>query len=147
MRFVDTNVLVYAVSTAPEDDEKRRHALSLLGRRDIVLSIQVLQEFYVQSTRPSRHGALRHAEATAFIESLQRFPVQTMTIDVMRTALNYCERFGLSYWDSAILAAARLSGCDVVYTEDLSPGQDYDGLRVTNPFAGSPERAGSDRVE
>ena len=50
------------------------------------------------------------------------------------------ERFGLSWWDSAILAAARMCGCDAVYTEDPSDEQDYDGLRVVNPFTHSPNR-------
>jgi predicted nucleic acid-binding protein len=45
-------------------------------------------------------------------------------------------RFELSYWDGAILAAARAAGCDAVYSKDLSSEQDYDGLRVINPFAG-----------
>ena len=134
MRFVDTNVLVYAVSSAPEDDEKRQRALQLLEGQDIVLSVQVLQEFYVQSTRSSRPGALTHDEAVAFAESLLRFPVRAITLEVMHQALAIRERFGLSYWDSAILAAASLSGCDVVYSEDLNPDQDYDGLRVDNPF-------------
>ena len=53
MRFVDTNVLVYAVSAALEDEEKRLRALDLLARRDLAMSVQVLQEFYVQATRPS----------------------------------------------------------------------------------------------
>ena len=134
MPFVDTNVLVYAVSAAPEDAEKRRRALALLARRDVVLSVQVLQEFYVQATRPSRPGALRHDEAVTIIESLQRFPVQAITLEVMHQAFSFRERFGLSYWDAAILAAALLSGCDLVYSEDLSSEQDYDGLRVYNPF-------------
>ena len=138
MRFVDTNVLIYAVSVAAEDAEKRRRALDLLARRDLALSVQVLQEFYVQSTRSSRPGALTHTEAVAFTESLHRFPVQAITLDVMQTALTICERFRLSYWDSAILAAARLSGCDMVYSEDLSTEQDYDGLRVDNPFTDTP---------
>ena len=138
MRFVDTNVLIYAVSAAAEDEEKRRRALDLLARRDLALSVQVLQEFYVQSTRPSRPGALTHAEAVAFTESLRRFPIQAITLDVLYTALAICERFRLSYWDSAILAAARLSGCDIVYSEDLSAEQDYDGLRVENPFTSAP---------
>lgn len=141
MRFVDTNVLLYAVSAAAEDTEKRRRALDLLARHDLTLSVQVLQEFYVQSTRPSRPGALTHAEAVAFTASLQRFPVQAITLDVLHTALVICERFRLSYWDSAILAAARLSGCDIVYSEDLSAEQDYDGLRVENPFTGAPRNA------
>jgi len=134
MRFVDTNVLLYAVGTSPEEEEKRRRALDVLARRDLALSVQVLQEFYVQATRPTRPGALRRDEAAAFIQSLLRFPIQSTTLDVLRTALTFCETFGLSYWDSAILAAARLIGCDVVYSEDLSQEQDYDGLRVANPF-------------
>lgn len=134
MRFVDTNVLIYAVCVSSDDEAKRRRALDLLARRDLALSVQVLQEFYVQSTRPARSGALTHTEAVAFIKSLQRFHVQAITFDVVRDALVICGRFGLSYWDSAILAAARTSGCDVVYSEDLSMEQDYDGLRVDNPF-------------
>ena len=101
---------------------------------DLALSVQVLQEFYVQSTRPSRLGALSHGEAVAFAESLARYPVQSITIDVMREAFALCERFSLSYWDAAILAAAMVAGCDAVYSEDMSSEQDYDGLRVINPF-------------
>ena len=75
-----------------------------------------------------------------FIESLQRFPVQAIALDVMRAALTIRERFGLSWWDSAILAAARMCGCDAVYSEDPSDEQDYDGLRVVNPFTHSPDQ-------
>ena len=67
----------------------------------------------------------------------QVLPVQPITLEVFRTALEICQRFQLSYWDSAILAAARISGCDTVISEDLSPDQDYGGLRVTNPFSPS----------
>ena len=54
---------------------------------------------------------------------------------MVHLALSLCRRFGISYWDSSILAAARLSGCDLVYSEDLSSGQDYDGVRVSDPFS------------
>ena len=64
-----------------------------------------------------------------------RFRVQAVTLDVMRAAFAIRKRFGLSYWDSAILAAARTSGCGAVYSEDVSDAQDYDGPRVINPFA------------
>lgn len=138
MRFLDTNVLIHAVSAAAEDAGKRRRALGLLDERDLALSVQVLQEFYVQATRPSRPGALTHDEAVNFTEALQRFPVQAITLEVMRAALATRRRFGLSYWDSAILAAARIRGCDIVYSEDMSDEQDYDGLRVINPFAHPP---------
>ena len=139
MRFLDTNVLIYAVCGADGDAHKQRRALSLLTARDLALSVQVLQEFYVQATRPSRPGALTHRETVNFIESLHRFRVQPVTSDVMRAAFAIRERFGLSYWDSAILAAGRACGCDAVYSEDMSSEQDYDGLRVVNPFASSTE--------
>ena len=64
-----------------------------------------------------------------------------MTLQVFHLALEYRERFRLSYWDSAILAAARISGCDTLLTEDLNPGQDYDGVRAVNPFAPSGTRS------
>ena len=137
MRFVDTNIPLYAVGALPEEQDKQRTAASLLRRNDLVLSVQVLGEFYVQSTRTSRKGFLSHAEAVEFIRLLQRFHIQPLTLSVMNTAFGYCERFSLSYWDSAILAAARESGCDMVYSEDMSDQQDYDGLRVINPFATS----------
>ena len=135
MRFVDTNILIYAVSTVAEDSAKNRLALEVLDERDLALSVQVLQEFYVQATRATRPGALTHLEAVSFATALQRFPMQEITLELMQAAFRICERFGLSYWDSAILAAARASGCDAVYSEDLSAEQRYDGLRVINPFA------------
>ena len=141
MRFVDTNVLLYAVSSNPDEEDKRRLAVNLLARRDLALSVQVLQEFYAQATRPSRPGALRHDEAAAFAEALDRFPVQPVTLEVFLAGVSISRRFGLSYWDGAILAAARAMGCEIVYSEDLSPTQDYDGLRVANPFADAPMSA------
>ena len=60
--------------------------------------------------------------------------VQPVTVDVFRAGVSISERYRLSYWDGAILAAARALVCDAVYSEDLSSEQDYDGLRVINPF-------------
>ena len=96
--------------------------------------MQVLQEFYYQATRPSRQAAITHEQALEFIESIGSFPVQGITLDLFRAAVAISRRFGLSYWDGAILAAARAVGCDAVYSEDLSAEQDYDGLRVIDPF-------------
>ena len=134
MRFVDTNVLLYASSALVEDANKRLRALELLREGDLALSVQVLQEFYYQSTRPSRHARITHEQALSFLGSLEGFPVQAVTLDIFRSAVAIRQRFGLSYWDGAILAAARALGCDAVYSEDLSSEQDYDGLRVINPF-------------
>jgi predicted nucleic acid-binding protein len=140
MRFVDTNVLLYAVSNLPGEAGKRRNAVDLLNESDLAVSVQVLQEFYYQATRSNRPAAITHHQALRFIESVSRFPVQETTLDVFHAGLSISHRFGLSYWDGAILAAARTIGCEVVYSEDLSDEQDYDGLRVINPFAPSPDR-------
>jgi predicted nucleic acid-binding protein len=67
-------------------------------------------------------------------ESFRRFPVQDITSAIMRAALDARQRFRLSYWDSAIIEAARALGCTDVLSEDLSDGQDYGGVRVANPF-------------
>ena len=69
------------------------------------------------------------------MESLQRNHVQPLTLETLGIALQYRDMFGLSYWDCLILAAAKLSGCNAVYSEDMSSTQDYDGIRVINPFA------------
>ena len=135
MRFVDTNVLLYAVSALTEDARKRERALSLLKDGDLAISVQVLQEFYHQATRPNRPAPITPMQALGFLESINAFPVQAITSEVFRAGVEISQRFGLSYWDGAILAAARAMGCDAVYSEDMGAGQDYDGLRVVNPFA------------
>jgi len=141
VRFVDTNILLYAVSAVSEDSAKRGHALALLEDGDLALSVQVIQEFYVQATRPSRAEALTAEQALRFLEAIDSFPVQPVTEQVFRQAVSISQRFGLSYWDSAILAAADAMGCEIVFSEDMSSEQDYDGIRVVNPFEDS--RAGS----
>jgi predicted nucleic acid-binding protein len=134
VRFVDTNVLLYAVSRDPKEQDKATRANGILGARDVALSVQVLQEFYVQATRATRPDPLTHEQATGLLESFLRFPVQDITTDLMLAAAATRQRFGLSYWDAAILEAARSLGCEVVLSEDLSDGQDYAGVRVENPF-------------
>ena len=69
-----------------------------------------------------------------FLESIRDFPVQDITLEVFRSAVSINRRLGLSYWDSAILDAARACGCDTAYSEDMRDRQDYDGLVVLNPF-------------
>ena len=134
MRFADTNILLYAISRDPEEQEKSRRANELLSARDAALSVQVLQEFYVQATRVSRSDRLTHQQALRLVESFLRFPVAQVTPAVMLAAMATGERFRISYWDAAILESARSLGCDVVLSEDLSDGEDYAGVRVENPF-------------
>lgn len=134
MRFVDTNVLLYAVSTVGAEAGKARLARALLEADDLALSVQVLQEFYVQATRPTRRDRLSHEQATALVEAFARFPVQETTLTLVRAALKTSRRSRLAYWDAAIIEAARSLGCGTVLSEDLSHGSRYSGVRVENPF-------------
>jgi predicted nucleic acid-binding protein len=134
VRFVDTNVLLYAISRDPAERSKSDRANEILAAGDIGLSVQVLQEFYVQSTRASRADALTHDQAAGLVEAWCRFPVQVTSVEVMRAALATRIRFGISYWDAAILEAGRALGCSVVLSEDLDDATDYDGVRVEDPF-------------
>jgi predicted nucleic acid-binding protein len=134
VRFADTNILLYAISRDPAEQEKAKRASEILSDRDLALSVQVLQEFYVQATRTSRADPITHQQAVRLIESFRRFPVQDITSAVVMAALDTRERFQLSYWDSAIIEASRAMGCTEVLSEDMGDGQDYAGVRVTNPF-------------
>ncbi len=136
VRFVDTNVLLYAVSRDPEELHKAQLARNLLGERDLALSVQVLQEFYVQSTRESRPDPLTHEQAARLVESFLRFPLADVTRQIVLAAMATRHRFGISYWDAAIIEAARALGCETVLSEDLNDGQDYGGVLVENPFRG-----------
>lgn len=134
MRFVDTDVLLYAVSKDPAEHAKSSKANALLAEPDLALSVQVLQEFYVEATRASRADPLTHLQAVRLVESFLRFPVLTMDVDVASAAMALRERFAISYWNAAIIEAARAMRCKLVLSEDLDHGQDYGGVRVENPF-------------
>ena len=136
-RFVDTNVLLYAVSARPEERGKSEIAQSILEADDIGTSVQVLQDFYVQATDPARGDRIPHEEAVRFVQALCEFPVQDLTVELFRSALSTKQRFQIAYWDAAVIEAARALGCDSVLSEDLSHGQDYGGVRVVNPFGGA----------
>lgn len=134
MRFVDTNILVYSLDLAPAQPEKTAIALEILSQTDIALSVQVLQEFYVQATHPRRPDALPHDLAERLIQKWLRFRIQENTVAVLQSALSLKQRLRTSFWDAVILAAAKAARCQQLLTEDLNHGQDYDGVVVVNPF-------------
>jgi predicted nucleic acid-binding protein len=134
MRFVDTNILLYAIATGSGEAEKSRRALRILEEADLATSVQVLQEFYVQATRDTRSDRISHGEAVAFVQAVCEFPVQELTVNLLQSAIATKHRYQISYWDAAIIEAARVLGCREILTEDLSDGQDYGGVRVVNPF-------------
>jgi len=141
VRFVDTNVLLYAVGRSSAERTKTEAALRLLAADDLVLSVQVLQEFYVQATRSTRADRLSHEQAVLLIESFRlRFPIQEMTVSLLMSALETAARFRISYWDAAVVEAARAGGCSVLLSEDLGDGQNFAGVTVDNPFRPAPRR-------
>jgi predicted nucleic acid-binding protein len=136
--FIDTNILLYAASNAPADQAKRIVARQVLSQPQIGFSAQVLQEFYAAAVTKQRLQ-MTHDEAVGVLVSLAAFPVWPVSRDLVLEAIDAKQRFGISYWDAAIITAARQMGCRKVYSEDLNHGQQYDGVRVLNPFLpGSP---------
>lgn len=134
MRFIDTNILLYSISTARGESLKAETARTLLARRDNALSVQVLREFYVQATRATRADAVPHAVAVGLIASWLRFPVQQTDLAVFHRALAIKAKHALSYWDAAIVAAAVALGCDQLLSEDMADGTTIDGVTIRNPF-------------
>ncbi|MBK1725304.1 PIN domain-containing protein [Thiocystis violacea] len=132
--FLDSNVLLYACSNAPADAEKQAKAERLILDTDFALSAQVLQEFVANALRKKALG-ISESGIDATLELSGRVPVLPVTRELVMAAVILRRRFQLSHWDSTILAAARELGCHSLYTEDLNHGQDYDGVRVINPFS------------
>jgi predicted nucleic acid-binding protein len=134
LRFLDTNILLYSISRDPSEVAKRDRAVTLIDAAGNALSVQVLQEFYVQATRPTRSDALPHEIAAGLIRTWLRFKVQEISVSIMTGALEIKTTHGLSYWDSAIIAAARALGCRELYSEDFTHGREIEGIVIINPF-------------
>lgn len=131
---LDTNVLLYAFSKVARDAGKARIARQWIAREDWGVTVQVLQEFYVNAVRTPHE--LGHEEALAMIaEIADSRPVGVIDLPLMRHALQVKSRYGIAYWDAAVIAGARRLGASVLVSEDLAHGQDYAGVRVLNPFS------------
>jgi predicted nucleic acid-binding protein len=134
--FVDTNVLVYAHDSTA--GEKHRRAVSLVTELwengSGCLSLPVLQDFYMTVTQkvPTPMEAGR---AVQIMRDLAIWTVHEPGIDDVIAAVEMQLRYGISFRDAMILRSAVRLGCETVWSEDLNPGQVYDGVRVQNPFA------------
>ena len=131
--FADTNIFVYAGSKAPDDSGKREVARKIIVSEDIGLSVQVLQEFIAVTLGKKRLG-ITEEETRETLTVLMEFPLVPTTGKLVQTAFDYRSRFQISYWDAAIIAAAHTLSAQIIYSEDLNHGQNYDGVRVINPF-------------
>ncbi|HKM65707.1 MAG TPA: PIN domain-containing protein [Candidatus Acidoferrum sp.] len=131
--FVDTNVLLYALDAADPNKQERAQVWRewLWETRRGRLSFQVLQEFYSNVCRKWP----RAKEATrAEIGDLLRWkPVSANELH-LRSAWQIQDRFGVSFWDSLIIASAKASLCEFLLSEDFQAGQNIDGLLIVNPF-------------
>jgi predicted nucleic acid-binding protein len=138
--FVDTNLLLYQFDTREPDKQVRARDWMeyLWSARTGLVSFQVLQEFYSIATRKLDPG-LSAEEARKVVRALWAWRPMGVNERVFLTAWAFQDRFGLSWWDALIVAAARLAECSHLLTEDLQHGQDLDGLRVVNPFRVSPD--------
>jgi predicted nucleic acid-binding protein len=132
--FFDTNVLVYAAIGTGKDERKRKRALELVDSEDFGISAQVLQEFFVTVVKKAARP-LSAENALDWIEQWTAFPCQAIDHQLVRIAIEQSQRYAISYWDAAILAAAEALGAHTVYSEDLNDGQRYGGVRVVNPFS------------
>jgi len=131
--FADTNLFLYAASKDPADRAKKEIARKLLATEDIGISAQVLQEFIAAASGKKWLG-IDEEETAEIVAELLAFPVLPITAELVLKALTIKKRQQISYWDAAIVAAALEMECEVIYSEDLSDGQDYGGVVVRNPF-------------
>jgi predicted nucleic acid-binding protein len=134
--FVDSNVLVYAVSDNEPEKQRRAREIVALGFTEgcFAISTQVMLEVYVSITRKAKVG-LSHGVAFDYVREFTEWRVIETTPELVLAALSLAERTQISPWDAAILEAARQAGCKRVFSEDLNPGQNYGGVMVENPFA------------
>ncbi len=139
--LVDTNIFVYAHD--PSDVRKQALAIELIellaSSGDLIVSVQVLNEFYARATRPDRAPGFSHDEAAAVLRDIASASrVQPLTWTVTARALEGIEHYRLSLWDSLIWAVARENDVRLIYTEDMPGTAPIDGVRYVNPFETPP---------
>jgi predicted nucleic acid-binding protein len=131
--FFDTNVILYADDKS--SPTKQRRALELITeyRRAAtgVVSLQVLQEYFVAATRKLQVDA---RIARRKVELLAEFDVATPDLTDILAAIDLHLLHGFSFWDALILRSAKQAGCSVLFSEDLQAQREVDGVRIVNPF-------------
>ena len=133
--FFDTNVLVYLFDADSSDKRKKARALfrkhSEAG--DILLSTQVLQEFYVAVTRKLARP-LEVAAAAQAVSSFAELPLVQIDSKMILSAIHRSRNNKMSFWDALVVQAAIEGHASTLYSEDMQHGQMLDTVRVVNPF-------------
>jgi len=131
--FFDTNVLVYADDKAAP--AKQRRALDLIAEhrraRTGVVSLQVLQEYFVTVTRKLH---LDPRIARRKVELIAEFDVASPEVADILAAIDLHRLHGVSFWDALVLRAAKQAGCSILLSEDMQGNREIDGLQIVNPF-------------
>lgn len=134
--FVDTNVLVYAIDDGePAKRDRARAILTEAEADDLILSTQVLSEFYVVVTRKLAKP-MRSADAAAAVRELAKLPVVPTDATMVLDAVELSGSEGISLWDALIVQASAAAGCARILTEDLADDTEIAGVRIENPFRG-----------
>jgi len=134
-QFVDTNVLIYAhdVSAGPKHARAKQLLADLWAQGRGCLSIQVLQEFYVNITAKVQRP-LDPETARQRVEDLSYWIVHSPTADDVVAAIRLQQTARLAFWDAMVIVSALRLECRVLWSEDLNRGQTIDGLAISNPF-------------
>ena len=134
-QFVDTNIFLYAYDTAaPEKGSKARQLISALwNSRQGVVSMQVLQELYVNMTRKLLRPVSPEL-AAQIISDLGQWHLHRPSLKDLQSAIELEDSNRISFWDAMVVNSARQMGCDVLWSEDLNSGQDIGDLIIRNPF-------------
>ena len=134
--FLDSNVLVYSVDESQAEKAKHDRAIEVLSAQpdSLVVSTQVLQEFYVVTTRKLK-PPLSTERAARAVRGIAQLDVVGVDVPLVLAAVDTSRTAQLSLWDALIIEAASRAGCDRVLSEDLNPGQVIHGVTIHNPFA------------
>lgn len=134
--FFDTNILIYSIDKFSRTKQKKARALikEIATSSTIVISTQVLQEFYVAATKKLGAEPLAVKE---IINTFERFEIVTITLEMIKDAIDISLLNKISFWDALIIVSAEAAKCTALFTEDLNSGQVIKGVTIINPLATS----------
>jgi len=131
--FIDTNIFVYSIDQ--KDPNKRDKARNILKRlvevHQPVISTQVIKEFYVIASTKLKADSFI---IKSIVHNFRNLEVVNNDLELIEQAIDISTISRLSFWDSLIIAAAEKANCELVFSEDMNPGQTYRGLMLVNPF-------------